>query len=411
MSNDSNINENIETPSVESTDDLIIIHEGVKYEVPILPENPQQLSRKIEVREEAKVLEKIHGDEVITQERCHLSGDVFGEVKLKIGAESEVKSNLLSLGTIEIGERCTLGENGSKITVLGREIKIEDDVKIFGDVISEGDITVGEDCHVEGILVSNYGDIHGERNLSCRDILCMGKLYLSEQTKVKDNVIWAGEDLVLDHVNVSLGGKTPKKRNYRRGENGIELNLNVDRCKTQENEPEFSKIPEEVAEAVDEIGPDIELEKIEEEIGISKPPPPKMSAEEEVEEKRFEEQVDLESQAQDIGEDSKVVEEQIDEGMKEEEEQLQEEETLPVEEEIEETQEEREKSKEKVIEELTQLRGISPSTAKNLYKEGYRSIQDLEGVSKDELMEVEGLGMVFSEIIVESVKEHLKGDD
>ncbi len=74
---------------------------------------------------------------------------------------------------------------------------------------------------------------------------------------------------------------------------------------------------------------------------------------------------------------------------------------------VEDTHEEEEGDmyKEDAIEGLKRLKGVGTSKAELLYENGYRSIQDLQGVSQEELCRLNGIGPSLSESILESLKE------
>ncbi len=61
--------------------------------------------------------------------------------------------------------------------------------------------------------------------------------------------------------------------------------------------------------------------------------------------------------------------------------------------------------KEKALMELSELSGVGPSKAEQLYESGFRTLEDLQGVTKEELQEVKGIGPGLSEKILNSLEE------
>ncbi|MEF8874245.1 MAG: helix-hairpin-helix domain-containing protein, partial [Candidatus Thermoplasmatota archaeon] len=61
--------------------------------------------------------------------------------------------------------------------------------------------------------------------------------------------------------------------------------------------------------------------------------------------------------------------------------------------------------KEEVLDELSRLEGVGPSKAEKLYQTGIRSLKDLEGISKEELQGINGIGPALSEMILDSLEE------
>ncbi len=71
----------------------------------------------------------------------------------------------------------------------------------------------------------------------------------------------------------------------------------------------------------------------------------------------------------------------------------------------EDTERAKKRPKEKVVEEFKEIKGVSDSTAANLYEAGYTSLDDLKETSTEELTEVEGVGIVLAELIKKSIEE------
>lgn len=61
--------------------------------------------------------------------------------------------------------------------------------------------------------------------------------------------------------------------------------------------------------------------------------------------------------------------------------------------------------KEEAFVELSKLDGVGPSKAENLYENGFHSLEDLEGVSHEELQEVKGIGPGLAEKILDSLEK------
>ncbi|MEF8832467.1 MAG: helix-hairpin-helix domain-containing protein, partial [Candidatus Thermoplasmatota archaeon] len=61
--------------------------------------------------------------------------------------------------------------------------------------------------------------------------------------------------------------------------------------------------------------------------------------------------------------------------------------------------------KEEAFVELSKLTGVGPSKAERLYENGFHTLEDLEGVSKEELQEVKGIGASLAEKILDSLEE------
>ncbi len=62
-------------------------------------------------------------------------------------------------------------------------------------------------------------------------------------------------------------------------------------------------------------------------------------------------------------------------------------------------------TKDESLTQLSQLSGVGKSKAENLYESGLRTLDDLEGVSNEELQEVKGVGPALSEKILDSLEE------
>ncbi len=61
--------------------------------------------------------------------------------------------------------------------------------------------------------------------------------------------------------------------------------------------------------------------------------------------------------------------------------------------------------KDKALDELTQLKGIGPSKAENLYDNGFRSLKDLRNTSKEELQNIKGIGPTLSDRVLDSLEK------
>lgn len=236
------------TLPVQESSDLIVIAEGTKYKVPILPKSPNHLDREIRIGDEAEILRKVYGKSVDIGMQCEVLDDIFAEEKLDIAEKNKIKGNLISSGKVEIDKGCVVGEEGDEKNIIGKQVRVGSDVEVFGSIIADGDIVIGDNCWVKGVVISNYGDIRAGKSLHCRDVLCRGKLEISDGAYIKDNVIWGGDG--LRHGSIDLAGNTPESKHYRTAKGAEELNLNITRCKVDENKSDHLSVSKKMKLAI-----------------------------------------------------------------------------------------------------------------------------------------------------------------
>lgn len=210
---------------VEISSNKVLIKENVSYDIHILPESPKELGREVEIRDKANINGNIYGKFIDIGSNCKIEGNICGKKHVMIGGSSEITGNLLCENKIKVYKDVKINAN-SPVNVIAEEIEISDNCEISGNVFSHQDIKIGDNCSVSGLVVSTRGDVEIGNDFECEDIICKGNLELANNAQINDNLIWAGEFLYYNKVQ--LAQTNPKKINYRKAD-GVELNMNTNR--------------------------------------------------------------------------------------------------------------------------------------------------------------------------------------
>ncbi len=372
---------------VEISREEVIVNEGTTYSLPIYPENPGELDRKITICKNSKIKGGLFGKKLKIKDECEIIGDVFGEDRVTIEDDFKITGSILSMGDINIGRNMYLESSGSDhMSIVGSNIRIGKNSIIEGHVFGRGDINIGKNSNVKGFVISVDGKINLGDSVLCHDVLTHDRIELGDRVEINDNVIWAPEGIT--HGKLLMAGSGPKMIHKERSQ-GKELNLNTDRSKIKNRMTERFDYDRDMFWEIRRTIPSFDIEDIfpNKKKGIVKKKVSLDSIKSKgrlfEDDENFEDDEETEAEYEIEKTESRGLEDTVEHPIP------------PVPEKT---------NEEEQIEKISLKIGISPSTAEALYQKGYHSIDDLKGATRDDLLEVKGVGLALSEIIMESLE-------
>lgn len=355
---------------VEFSQNEFFVHENAECNISIIPNDPAEIDRTVTLRPGAKVSGCIFAGSLRIGDECTVSGDIFGDDCIVIGDRTKIQGCVISRGDITIGDGFEVVSHNDQLeSVMGSNIYMGEKSVVHGNMIAIGDITVGKNSVVKGFIISLSGDISLEDNVRCHDVLTRGIMYLGDGVKITDNVVWATQG--LNYGVLSMAGSDPN-RIHKKYKQAYELNLNTDRTEIHLSRHDSFSVDRDIFLSLRGIIPNFDTDKL-----ISMEGRPRHLQE------------DFERPSYDL-EFSEDIEEEHDE--------------ISVEHETPPPIPGKKPEKQKAIEEMQRVMRISYSAVEALYEHGYQSVDDLKGVTQEELLEVKGIGLALSEIIIESLR-------
>ncbi len=433
---------------VEISRDKVLVRENVSYETAILPESPNELGRDVEIREEAEIEGDVFGRSVDIGSNCKIEGDICAKKDIIIGEGSVLSGNLLCEGKIVLYDKVDISKE--PVNIVGKKVGISDGCEISGNVFAQDIVSIRDDCSISGIVVCTKGDIEVGNGVQCADIICEGSLKVKEGVKIKDNLIRSGD--VLTYNDVELADFIPEEINHREGRY-VELNLNTNRADLTKKVGYIPKVRSDFLDSkkLRRVLDNYDLERVYEQDQSSKSLYHEslnlyknLIKADDLErfDERFKEEffMEIEDNKDKSMEGEKLYRPDVrpsegpitiptpqeDNDGSEHSEEPKNNEGADGEDELvvftcpecegevsEESVEcpvcrtvfEDERDREKSLQELEQLMGVSAERAEKLYEHGFRSIHDLKDASKEDILEIEGIGVIISEIIMRSVRE------
>jgi carbonic anhydrase/acetyltransferase-like protein (isoleucine patch superfamily) len=239
---------------------LVVINEGAKYSVPILPEKPRDIIRNVRIMDNATLVGDVFGNEVHVGSNCLIKGTVFGQKSVIIDERSSIHGNIMSLKDVKISRDCNIySEKNYDNNILAKNIEISDNCVIEGNIFGYYSIKVGNNCEIDGNIVTVDGHLTVGDNLTCKDILCGGELVIGSGLKVDDNVIWSREGLSIKNCN--LASCRPNEEHYR-SFHGYEINLNTIRSKKEMDTLRWLDPNKELLQALNHEIPDFNISNV-----------------------------------------------------------------------------------------------------------------------------------------------------
>jgi acetyltransferase-like isoleucine patch superfamily enzyme len=176
---------------VSIEEDLAFVKEGIAYEYDIIPLQPEEADRPVQIGAGAfvdgvvfgKTVELASGLDSKPEEMTRVQG-VYGEASVNMKDLCIVASHVQSNGEIRIGNSCIIYGD-----VIGESITIDDDTSIAGNVIADGTITVGRRVTIGGYVISLTGTVVVDDESRVFDIMASGEIAVGSDVVIADPAI------------------------------------------------------------------------------------------------------------------------------------------------------------------------------------------------------------------------------
>lgn len=243
---------------VEFSRDAVVINEGVKYDVPVLPESTHQLNRTIEARKGATLKGPIFGSKVNLAPDTVVGSWVFGEELVRLEDSAKVEGSIVSKSLVEIQSDCEIGRESQTGNIISPNVRIGKQCKIFGNIIARDSLQIEGECTVSGLICCTGKEVKLGQGVVCSDLLSAGEIKLVGSLAVKDSVIWAGKSISSEGSekigllsNLAIAGENPRSLDLVNKESSVqEVNLNYD--KVSISNPKSVSVREEVLRKVEQ---------------------------------------------------------------------------------------------------------------------------------------------------------------
>lgn len=222
---------------VELSRDAVVINEGTRYDVPVLPESSHQLNRTVEVRTGAVLKGPIFGLKVNLAAETIVENWVFGEQLVKLEESARVEGSLVSKGLVELGSACEVGSGDFAGNIIAPQVKIGNGCKIRGNIIARDALWIEGECTIDGFVCCTGKEVKlGQGNVFF-DLISLGAIKLGGALELKDSVLWAGGAITCEASekvgllsNLIIGGENPRSTDLlSKGPSVQEVNVNYDK--------------------------------------------------------------------------------------------------------------------------------------------------------------------------------------
>lgn len=170
----------------------------MRLEEPVIPRSKGELNRPVVLNSGSAVEGAIYGSRAIIMDDCSVKGPVYGKQAVEIGNGCIVRTDVISLGTVELNDAVVRN-------VYAGQLLLKSKAQVRGSIICENDVYLPDTSVVEGSSVSLSGSVRTGKGSKLGGITCNGDVEIGDGTTVT-GIVKADGTVSIGHDCEIQGG-------------------------------------------------------------------------------------------------------------------------------------------------------------------------------------------------------------